>query len=53
MSGAYIPAVLVLVIPSAVWAIFTRRLRSKFIAVYLEFLAMGVITMLDPLIFGI
>ena len=53
MSHAYIPAVLVLVFPPVVWAIRTRRLRSKFIAVYVEFLAMGVITTLDPLIFGL
>jgi len=53
MSRAYIPAVIVLVFPPAVWAIVTRRLRNKFIAVYAEFLAMGLITTLDPLIFGI
>ena len=52
MSKAYIPAVLVLIFPIGVWAIVTRRLRNKFIAVYAEFLAMGVITTLDPLIFG-
>ena len=52
MSQAYIPAVIVLVFPAAVWAIITRRLRNKLIAVYAEFLAMGVITTLDPLIFG-
>jgi len=50
MSRAYLPAVLVLVFPPAVWAIFTRRLRSKFIAVYAEFLAMGLITTLDPIL---
>ena len=53
MSRAYIPAVLALVFPAAAWAIFTRRLRHKFIAVYAEFLAMGIITTLDPLIFGL
>jgi 4-hydroxybenzoate polyprenyltransferase len=53
MSFAYIPAVIVLVFPPAVWAIVTRRLRNKFIAVYAEFLAMGLITTLDPLIFGL
>jgi len=53
MSRAYIPAVLVLVFPAGAWAILTRRLRHKFIAVYLEFLATGVITTLDPLIFWI
>jgi 4-hydroxybenzoate polyprenyltransferase len=53
MSRAYIPAVLLLVIPPAAWAIFARRLRSKFIAVYAEFLAMGLITTVDPLIFGV
>jgi 4-hydroxybenzoate polyprenyltransferase len=51
MSGAYIPAVIVLVFPPAIWAIVTRRLRNKFIAVYAEFLAMGVITTLDPILF--
>ncbi len=53
MSWAYIPAVLTLVFPPAIWAIFTRRLRNKFIGVYVEFLAVGIITTLDPLIFGI
>jgi 4-hydroxybenzoate polyprenyltransferase len=52
MSVAYIPAVLVLVFPIGAWAMFTRRLRHKFIAVYAEFLAMGIITTLDPLLFG-
>ena len=53
MSWAYIPAVIVLVVPPMIWAIVTRRLRNKFIAVYAEFLAMGLITSLDPLIFGL
>ena len=43
---------LVLVFPIGAWAMFTRRLRHKFIAVYAEFLAMGIITTLDPLLFG-
>jgi geranylgeranylglycerol-phosphate geranylgeranyltransferase len=52
MSSAYAPAVFILVFPPAAWAILTRRLRCKFIAVYVEFLAMGIITTLDPLVFG-
>ena len=53
MSWAYAPAVCMLVAPPAIWAIVTRRLRNKFIAVYAEFLAMGIITTLDPLVCGI
>jgi len=51
MSSAYAPAVIALVFPAAVWAIISRRLRNKFIAVYIEFLAMGLITTLDPILF--
>jgi 4-hydroxybenzoate polyprenyltransferase len=53
MSPAYLPAVIALVFPAAAWAIVTRRLRNKFIAVYAEFLAMGLITTLDPVLFGL